>query len=156
VAEACTRHIQVRLFTNPRHALAEHMLAKNGHWPEVEQWKIALAALASRHQAGCDMKIFDFSGFNSVTSEPIDHMTSRQGLAHFWEASHFKDNVGHLILRRMFTDDATLPADFGRELNNATVADINALNARERQDYEDRHAAEMPLAYAWLKVDVSH
>jgi hypothetical protein len=156
VAGACTRNMAVRVFSNPRHALAEYMLAKNGHWAEVERWKAALADIATRYQSRCDLKIFDFAGFNSVTTEPIGRITPAAGLSNYWEASHFKDNVGKLILKRIFAPDASLPPDFGRELNNNTVSEINSLSNRDRETYEASHTKEILLANAWLKVDTSH
>jgi hypothetical protein len=155
VAEACARKITVRVFSNPRHALAEYMLAENGHWAEVENWKVALADIGTRYQRDCNIKIFDFSGFNSVTTERIDRMTPEMGLANYWEASHFRDNVGKLVLRRLFAPDPSLPTDFGRELNNDTVAAINSLSNMERANFLLSHSSEILLANAWLKVDTS-
>lgn len=156
VAVACARKITVRVFSNPRHALAEYMLAKNGHWGDVERWKSALADIATRHKSDCDLKIFDFAGFNSVTTEPIDRMTSATGLENYWEASHYKDNVGKLILKRMFAADASLPTDFGPELNNDTVYVINSLVRINIEKYEALHFKEIRLATDWLKVDTVH
>ena len=153
VAVACARKITVRVFSNPRHALAEYLLAKNGHWGEVERWKAALADIATRHKSDCDLKIFDFTGFNSVTTEPIGPMTAAAGLENYWEASHYKDNVGKLILKRMFADDPSLPTDFGRELDNETVSVINPLVRRNLEEYEASHPKEIRLATDWLKVD---
>lgn len=153
VAAACARKITVRVFSNPRHALAEYMLAKNGHWREVERWKAALANIATRYQAGCDIKIFDFSGFNSVTTEPIGRMTAAAGLAKYWEASHYRDNVGKLIVKRLFSADPTIPADFGLELNNDTVHAINSSVRRNLEQYESSHRKEIRLATEWLKYD---
>jgi hypothetical protein len=153
---ACVRKITVRAFSTPRHALSEFMLARNGHWPEVERWKVGLADIATRYQSNCDVKIYDFSGFNSVTTETIDGITPAAGLENYWEASHFKVNVGDRILRRIFAPDASLPADFGRELNNGTVAEINAQSDRDRARYEASHTKEIQTAIAWLKVDTSH
>lgn len=156
VTAACARHLRVRVFTNPRHALAEYMLANNGHWAEVERWKVALAHIATLHRPGCDLRIFDFSGFNSVTAEAVDGIGPAAGLANYWEASHFRGKVGQLILKRMFAPDASLPADFGRELDDDSVVGLIALSRRERADYEAAHASEIRLAHAWLKVDTSH
>ena len=153
VAAACARKITVRVFSNPRHALAEYMLSKNGHWGDVERWKAALADIATRYQPGCDIKIFDFSGFNSVTTEPIGRITPAAGLAKYWEASHYRDNVGKLILRRIFSADPTLPADFGHELNNDSVHVINSSVRENLQQYESSHEKEIQLATEWLKVD---
>jgi hypothetical protein len=156
IASACARKITVRVFSNPRHALGEYMLAKNGHWEAVAAWRSALADIASRYQGACDLKLFDFAGFNSVTAETIEGMSAAAGLANYWEASHYRETVGKLILKRMFAPDATLPADFGHDLNRASVADINRRDAAAREQYEAAHGKEIALANAWLTVDTSH
>jgi hypothetical protein len=153
VAAACARSITIRVFSNPRHALAEYMLAKNGNWDEVERWKAGLADIATRYQQHCDLKIFDFAGFNSVTAEPVDHMSPAVGLLNHWEMSHFKGAVGKLILKRMFAPDASLPSDFGRELNNYTVSEINSLSSGERKTYEALHSKAILMANAWFRGD---
>jgi hypothetical protein len=156
VAAACARSITVRVFSNPRHALSEYMLAKNGKWAEVENWKSRLAEIATRYQPHCDFKIFDFAGFNSVTAERVDNMSSTVGLVNHWEMSHFKSDVGKLILKRMFAPDASLPADFGRDLNKDTVVEINELTNRDKQSYEASHSGDVLLANTWLKVRTIH
>ena len=152
---ACARKAIVRVFSNPRHALAEYMLAKNGHANEVAHWRVAMAEIVTRRQAACDVKMYDFAGFNSVTAETTDGLTPAVGLANFWEASHYRGNVGKMILQRMFAPAASLPQDFGRLLDTQTVAAINAQDAEERRQYELTHAAEIRKANAWLKVDTS-
>lgn len=150
VANACERHITLRVFTNPRHALAEYQLVKQGRWDEVEQWKVQLAGIASRHQPQCDLQIVDFSGFNSITTEPIGALSPSAGLANFWEASHFKDNVGTLILRRLFDPHAEAPVDFGLPLTRDSVGVVNAKVDAARKAYGVAHAAELEAAEQWI------
>ncbi|MFM9437811.1 hypothetical protein ACFDR9_004901 [Janthinobacterium sp. CG_23.3] len=61
----------------------------------MEAWQGALARLAERHRgAGCDLRLCDFSGFNSITTETIPQLSRRREMAHYWEASHYRSHVG--------------------------------------------------------------
>lgn len=150
VALACTRQITLRIFYNPRHALAEHGLNR-GYWPVLEYWKGELGQMSTKYQQdGCDVRIFDFSGYNSITTESVLGVTATTGLRNYWEASHYKSVVGEMILRRLFSlNDASLPPDFGRELSQATSAEINALVRAEQKAYQGSHAEEIAIAKKW-------
>lgn len=151
VAFVCQRKVAIRIYTNPRHALAEQMLNQNGAWPQVERWKIALGDIATRYKPQCDIRIFDFSGYNSITTEPAVHLTPTQGLTYYWEASHYKSVVGAMILRRMFfTDVQSQPFDFGRELKKDTVDEVNAQVRKDQIDYIESHADEIAMANRWV------
>ena len=150
---ACRRHITVRVYTNPRHALAEQMLEQNGAWPQVERWKSALGEIATRYQPQCDIRIFDFSGYNSVTTESAVGLMPSKGMTHYWEASHYKSVVGAMILRRLFaTDSSSLPPDFGRELTKDSTDKVNVLVRKEQQDYIRAHANEIAKANQWASA----
>jgi hypothetical protein len=153
VASVCQRRVAIRIYTNPRHALAELMLDQNGAWPQVERWKGKLGEIATRYQPQCDIKVYDFSGYNSITTEPAVHLTPTKGLNHYWEASHYKSLVGAMILRRLFaTDASTLPLDFGRELTKETVNEVNVQVRREQKDYIATHADEIATANLWASA----
>lgn len=151
VALACAHKIQLRIFYNPRHALAEHALSRGREWAVLEHWKNELGKMATRYQSNCDFKIFDFSGYNSITSESVLGITATSGLNNYWEASHYKSGVGEMILKRLFSVDiSSLPSDFGRELTAATSAEINSTVRREQKLYQESHAREIALVEKWL------
>lgn len=153
VASVCQSKVAIRIYTNPRHALAEQMLDQNGAWPQVELWKGTLGEIATRYQPQCDIKVYDFSGYNSITTEPAVHLTPTKGLNHYWEASHYKGLVGAMILRRLFaTDASTLPLDFGRELTKETVNEVNVQVRREQKNYFATHANEIAMANRWASA----
>lgn len=138
----CKSGSQVRLYINPTHAMTAAALYGAGKWPAMEVWQAALAGLVERHRrSGCDARVFDFSGFNSITTEAIPQASHNAGMAYFWEASHYRENVGAMILSRMFGGTGDVPGDFGVEL---TPAALPAYQAAQR-DGRERYHAEHPL-----------
>lgn len=148
----CGRSVRTRLFIQPMHALNLYAYRLSGGGTDIEQWKRRLTDLTdSRRQRGCDVTLFDFSGYNSITTDPVPHVSGRETLRYYWEGSHYRDDVGRLMLDRMFgvrTDE--VPADFGRELTPATVASALEDFRQEERRYVETHGAEIALLRGWL------
>jgi hypothetical protein len=108
----------------------------------------ALAELAQHERArGCDLKLYDFAGYNSITTEPIPQASGRTEMANYWEPSHYRDRVGRMILARMFGGGAA-PEDFGVELAPAMLdGHLQALRSA-REQYHREH----PLETAWARA----
>ncbi|CDG83284.1 hypothetical protein [Janthinobacterium agaricidamnosum] len=149
VGNLCKAGTRVRLYINPTHALTLDVLYWSGKWPAMEQWQRGLALLGERRRAaGCDLRIFDFSGYNSITSEPIPQVSQRREMAHYWEASHYRTSVGSLILNRIFHGVEPVPDDFGIELDTTMLpAHVAALRS-SRERYHLDHAQETAFAKA--------
>ena len=144
----CGDATHVRLYINPTHAMTQDALYWAGKWPPVERWMADLAALAERlRMRGCDVRLYDFSGYNSITSEAIPQASGQAEMLNYWEPSHYRDRVGRMILARMF-GGAAVPEDFGIELAPAMLsAHMQGLHAARAQ-YHRRH----PLESAWARA----
>jgi hypothetical protein len=149
VARLCRDRTRLRLYINPTHAMMFDTLYWAGKWQPVEAWEQALAAMAWRHRArGCDVRLYDFSGFNSVTTEPIPQASGHKEMRYYWETSHYRANVGRMILSRMFGGADAVPADFGVELLPAVMpAHLAALRAGV-EAYHGGHPVETAMAQA--------
>lgn len=120
--------IDLRIFINPIHARLLLTLRDAGLWPLYEDWKTKMVEVLTAEATAVgkpQFPLWDFSGFNSVTTEPIppagDTTTIMKG---FWEPSHYKKEVGDLMIDRMFnhSDPArAVPPDFGKLLTPSTI-----------------------------------
>ncbi|MBP1202567.1 hypothetical protein JOD97_000581 [Duganella sp. 1411] len=147
VGELCRSGTKVRLYINPTHATTADVLYHAGKWQAMETWQGQLAALGRRQRAaGCDARVFDFSGFNSITTEPIPQASGKRDMVYFWEASHHRVNVGAMILSRMVGGRDDVPADFGIELTPETVAAHQAGQRAGRDRYHLEHPLESAMA----------
>ena len=69
-------------------------------------------------------------------------MTGARAMRYYWEASHYRDNVGRLILARLFGGPVPVPADFGVELTETGIAAHQAATRAARERYHLQHAEE--------------
>ncbi len=87
-----------RLYINPTHAMTIDGMYWAGKGPQYEAWLTGLAAMGKRlRAAGCDVHLYDFSGFNHVTSEPVPHAGHRSEMRNYWEPSHYRAEVGDAL-----------------------------------------------------------
>ncbi|MCJ2541345.1 hypothetical protein [Thermostichus vulcanus] len=104
IVETCAdRGIQLFLFISPAHATEWESIYNLGLWPLFEQWKRDIVGLHP---------VWDFSGYNSVTSEVIS-----PGMIYYTDSSHYTPSAGQLVLNRIFNHQLeSVPYDFGRYL----------------------------------------
>lgn len=91
------------------------------------------------------MRLFDFSGFNSVTSETVPKPGDRSDMRNYWETSHYREKVGNAILRRLDGGECA-PDGFGDELLPETIGAHIAMLRQRRSRYLPSHAYEAGVA----------
>jgi hypothetical protein len=137
----CRSGTRLRLYINPTHAMTSDALYWAGKWPALENWQAQLTALAGRYREhGCDVRLFDFSGFNEVTTEPPPQVSGKPEMLNYWETSHYRARVGGMVLARMFGT-----GDFGVELTPETLAQHQAAQREARERYHQLHSAETAM-----------
>jgi hypothetical protein len=131
------RHVKLTLFISPGHARELEVVRAAGLWPTYERWERQATLMA----AAAGTPLWDFGGYNSITTEPpppLDRPRAR--MAYYWESAHYKETVGAMILDRMSgRPNPATPADFGVRL---TPSDIDARLAAERAARETYAAAQ--------------
>jgi len=149
----CQQQTVFNLYINPTHAVLMDSLYWTGQWDLMEDWKRTLTkTIDTLKQLGCQIKLTDFSGFNSITTEPLPQVTGLETMRNYWEASHYRSHVGKMILERLFLADADkLPADFGVELNPTTIEAYLAAERRNRDAYHESHQQQVELIKQWVK-----
>lgn len=143
IGELCRGGTRLRLYINPTHAMTMDVLHWRGRWADMERWQAQLASLGARYrQQGCDVRVHDFSGFNSITAEAIPQFSGLREMQYYWEASHYRDNVGRMILARLFGGETAVPDDFGVELEPRSLAAHQQAMRDARDRYHASHAQE--------------
>ncbi len=101
IVEICQeKNIELKVFISPPHATQLEAIRVSGAWSEFEDWKRTIVAVTP---------VWDFSGYNSMTTEPIN-----EEMRNYWDSSHYRKEVGDLILNRLFDkEEAIVPEDFG-------------------------------------------
>jgi len=129
IVEFCRiEHIDLYIFITPEHAHQMEIAAAVGAWTAVENGKRALVRLlaedAARHPGEPPIPLYDFSGYSSVTTEPLPDPGSREEMKFYWDSSHFKEVVGDYVFDRLFSvsrPGRMAPRDFGLRLTSDTV-----------------------------------
>ncbi|MEC4989546.1 MAG: hypothetical protein SAJ37_12415, partial [Oscillatoria sp. PMC 1068.18] len=109
VVNTCKKNnLPLKVFISPSHATQWKAIELSGLWDEFEQWKQEIVKITS---------VWDFSGYNSVTTEPISDK-----MKNYLDNSHYSKAVGNLVLNRIFqVQEELIPADFGVLINSQNV-----------------------------------
>lgn len=142
--------IDLRILVTPAHARQLEIAAAAGEWDGIEAAKRALVASladdAARHSGRPPIPLWDFSGYSSVTAEPLPPPGSRAEMRFYWDSSHFKEAVGDWVLDRVFGTSAAAeppPPDFGVRLTPDTIEGALAGIRSARDAYRRRNEAEV-------------
>ncbi len=116
--------IDLRLFISPSHATHWILLKRLGLWPRFEQLKSDLARInreAAKQANKPPFPLWDFSGVNSISIEPIPQENETQKkMQWFWESIHYRVNLGNRILDKVLRNptERKISGDFGMQLMN--------------------------------------
>jgi len=160
--------VRLWFYFAPVHARQLETWRALGLGPGIDDWKSTVVRSLYAHAAALgyagSLAVWDFSGYNSVTTEavpPLGDATTR--MSGYWESSHMRKHVGDLMLARIFPDRATadrlaVPADFGVRLTASNI-DVNTQRTRQAAAaYRASHPAamaEVAAEVATAKADVS-
>lgn len=134
IVDLCREHnIDLKVFISPIHATLLDAVKEAGFWSEYETWKREVVQITP---------VWDFSGYNSITTEPI-----RDDMRHYWDSSHYRKEVGDLILNRLFQhQNHTVPPDFGALVTAQTIESHIVRGRVERSLWRQAHRHRHHLA----------
>lgn len=93
------KNIDIKVFISPSHVTDMEAIRVAGKWQDFENMKRLLCNI---------IPIWDFSGYNSITTESI-----KQERKYYWDSSHYKKEVGDMILGKINGIETNIPSDFG-------------------------------------------
>ncbi len=107
------------LIIYPYHAQIRMIIERLGMGQLFADWKRLVVAIAERHtKPGNKVQVWDFSGVSPETLEAIPAKGDRQTrLIHYWEAGHFKKQLGDLVIARLLGSQN----NFGIKLDGANI-----------------------------------
>jgi hypothetical protein len=151
IASFCReRGIELRIAITPSHVHQLEISALLGAGAALETGKRALVRLLAREAGGRPgnaVPVWDFSGYSSITTEPLPRLGSREEMKYYWDSSHFKSGVGDLVLERVFATGPVadaVPPDFGVLLDADTLE--AALSSQRARQASHRDSAADDLA----------
>ena len=133
VINLCQQHnINYYIYISPTHATQYEAIDRAGLWLTFEQWKREVVSITP---------IWDFSGYNSVTTELIS-----ESMVNYIDNSHYSKYTGELVLNKMFNYEAdVIPQDFGILLNSNNLETHLDKIKLDRQKWRKSNFKEVEL-----------
>jgi hypothetical protein len=133
------------VFISAPHAWQLELIDALGLWHEWEEWKRAVAQIneeVAQSTRRPPLQIWDFSGYGSHTTEDVPISYDQLGpTSSYWDNSHFRHNVGKLILDRMSGRDIT--SRFGTLLTRNSVDELLKDTRRAREIWRSSHPQDV-------------
>jgi hypothetical protein len=151
VATCREKDIALIVIIPPVHALQLETMRIGGVWNTFETWKRDLVAVLRRDhekrpQAGA-IPLWDFTGYSTMLIDPVPAEGDAQTtMSWFWECSHFKKELGDLVIHRVLDDDAAgkdAQSDFGVLLTLENLDDHLKKIRDDREWYAREHPEEI-------------
>lgn len=147
VIRLCRKHrIDLRLVLYPYHAHLMETLYLTGHWKTFEKWKRTVAHLVHDEALAAGMPpipLWDFSRFNTYSQSAVPDKNDRSTAnPWYWEAGHFKRELGNRVLEQVLHGEP-VRSDIGLRLD---TADLEAELASQRElaaAYRAEHKTEL-------------
>src|SRR5262249_34550063 len=148
--------IALHLFIPPSHARQAEIVRILGLEPLFHQWLHEVACVVSFRTATeprqTPVTLWDFSGYNSVTTETIPPFSSKDHMRWYDDSVHFSRRTGRAILDKVLDLPASeLPGgeNFGAEVTPENVGKHFEQRGIDREHYLAAHP-EIPTELAGL------
>ncbi len=101
-------NIQTTMIVSPVHAYYFALLEKHGYWDDYLYWLGQITQYV--FDSGAPVTVWDASGFHAVSTELVPEFGSQIPMRGYWEASHFRQEIGDAILDRVLLQkDNSMP-----------------------------------------------
>jgi hypothetical protein len=161
LVEECRRHnTHLIVLISPAHARQWSGIWATGLWPEVERWKQELVKILEEDALQNPDKepfvLWDFGGYNSVTTEEIPLIgDTTTKMRWYWESSHYKKEVGDMMLERILNypnPERQLPPDFGLKLASGNIDEHLRTMSEQQRIWHLQHQQDLQEIMDIVKV----
>jgi hypothetical protein len=138
--------IDLKLVIYPYHAHLLEIFRITGQWPSFGNWKRELVKIVAEESSSLEktsVTLWDFSQFSEITEETTpSNSNQKTKMKWYWEAGHFKKELGDLVLNRVFNHPGAWQI-FGVNLNLSNLEKIIATERVREMDYRVRHPIDV-------------
>lgn len=122
---AKNKKVKLTLIVNPAHISLLSALENRAILPEYFEWKKRVVEFSD---------VIDFSGANKITSDAISNE-----MMYYKDASHYKPNVGNMILAYIYDFKDTVPLGFGTEVSKENIGAWNKKTLKDIKHWQKQH-----------------
>ncbi len=147
IIKFCYKHnIDARFIISPTHAWQSEIEDVVGLQPQLIYYKRKLVNILAEESNGSGKSPFhlwDFSGYNSITTETVPDCGSNKIMTNYFDPSHYKPVVGLLVLERVLNQNINnVPKDFGIELTSKNIEDNLVKISKDQKQWRIDHPAD--------------
>ncbi|MFC4302365.1 hypothetical protein [Cohnella boryungensis] len=125
VALCSDNQVELTVMIHPSHALQWEGIRVAGLWDEFEAWKREVVEITD---------VWDFSGFNSITTSSPDRFDM------YMDQSHYGKKIGNYVMDRIWNSDkASVQENFGVLLTRDNLEEQLIRIRNERDNWERKH-----------------
>ncbi len=154
----CRSHdIKLVIFLTPSHVHQLELDALTDNWGSIESGKRQIVSLlakdAEEHRDKETIPLYDFTQYSYVTTEALPPENSHEEMSYYWDSSHFKENVGDMVLDRLFGKEknkAPLLNNFGLKLTPENVEHVIKDLRKKHEEYQHDNATEINTIKKWV------
>ena len=142
------RDIELLIFISPMHALQIELLQDAKLLESFRNWKRDLVKIVATTNAALPsakhIELWDFSGYNSITMEPVPPAGSEHQMRWYRDSAHYRIATGDLILQKLLDRNTSdLPIDFGVQLTPESIETVLAAESQNATKYRTAEASEV-------------
>jgi len=150
ISEAHKKNIRLHLLISPNHARFLEVIHAAGLWSIYEEWKRQLLFTVideSKKSGKQEFRLWDFSGYNKYNVEKVPLKSEKnKNMRFYWEPSHYKAELGTIILDRVFSSNHfsnTERIEFGNILSKQNI-ELHLDNiSKNRSFYQKNNKADI-------------
>lgn len=153
-------NVHLVFLIHPSHARMQEVVRVSGDWEKWERLKRDLVKIIAEEEnrtPGGSIPLWDFSGYNSITTEPVPPLGDKEAeMNYFFETSHNTIQASNLVIERIFgyeDPSGSVPEDFGFLLTPETI-ESHLKSIREKQrEYHASHPEDVrEVEEAWRRI----
>jgi hypothetical protein len=143
-------NIDLRIAISPSHIRQWEVVSAIGLWPRFEEWKRTLVKINEDEAAQggeSPFPLWDFAVYNEFTTETVPPPGDIQTKMRWhWDPSHYKKELGNLILDRIFylqAPEGVSYRELGMLLNSGNIEEHLQKIRSDQRYYHDTHPADI-------------
>lgn len=146
--KAYRHHVKITLFISPSHARQWEVLDIAQGYEIFEEFKRKLVFINEKtafQNKKEPFAVWDFTGYGPLTAEEVPE-TSNGKMKWYWDSSHYKKELGDIVLDRMFDGNFSGGQDypdFGVSLTGKNVEAHLVKLQRDRVKWQIAHPADI-------------
>lgn len=142
--------IELKIIISPMHAYKLETLYHMGLWDLFEYWKRRLTTMVDtenqRIQLPIPAEIWDFSGYNSITTESVPSKDNPNlQMRWYWEGSHYRHEFGDKLLSCVLGENQFDECSLGRQLSANNIEEHLANIRKAGDKYRTSHLDDIKI-----------